>query len=245
MSSSSSQSPVPARVRLVEPVSPAELQLGTPILVAAFADGQQFLEAFAGERGPAGELAVPTRASPPPGTHVVLEIAWHGLPNRVFARARVQRRWFGGQLVLRLDADEAPKRDFLVRVARGTPGKIYLRRNRRFCVRLPLQWRTFGETVMRPGVAEDLSAGGLLIVGTPPLPALGQKVAVRLHADAAAQEFVLTGHVRHGRVRPPDEAAFGIQLAYRSSGEQRTLRSLLRAFAAKGVVLVDPAADAR
>lgn len=236
----SSGSPQVARIRLVEPVSPAELERGVPILVAAFESGEEFLEAFAAARGPAGELAVRTRATPPPGTPIVIEIAWHGLPNRVFARARATRRWFGGNLILRLEPDEAPKRDFLLRIASGTPGRVYIRKHRRFCVRLQLAWRRFGDTRLCDGVAEDLSAGGLLIVSPAHAPEVGEQVAVRLRADAACQDLVLTGNVAHRHVRASGEAAFGVKLKYRSSGEQRTLRALLRAFAGKGVVIVDP-----
>ncbi len=211
-----------------------------PILIAAFEDGAAFLDAFAATHGPAGELAVRTRASPPTGTALVLEITWHGLPNRVFARCTVVRRWFGGNLVLRLDGDEATKRDYLVKMARGTPCAIFFRKHRRFCVRMPLEWRRFGDARLTGGIAEDLSAGGVLVVADGAPPAREDHVAVRLHADAAAQDLVLTGKIRHVHERASGGFAFGVMFEYRSSGEQRTLRGLLRAFAGKGVVLVDP-----
>jgi hypothetical protein len=211
-----------------------------PILVAAFTDGREFLDAFAARNGPAGELAVRTRASPPPGTPIVLEIAWQGLPNRVFARAVVQRRWFGGNLILRLEADELAKRDFLLRMAAQPSCDVAARLHRRFCVRLPLQWRRFGDTTLAAGVAEDLSAGGVLIHTEIAAPTEGEHVAVRLHAEGAAQDLVLTGIVMHVHPRAGGGSAFGVKFEYRSSGEQRTLRSLLRAFAANGVTLVDP-----
>jgi hypothetical protein len=43
--------------------------------------------------------------------------------------------------------------------------------------------------------------------------------------------------VRHTRLRERD-GVFGVQFAYKSSGEQRRLRQLLRVFAARGVVLL-------
>jgi len=61
---------------------------------------------------------------------------------------------------------------------------------------------------------------------------------VRLVAVAAAQDLVVTGQVRHVRRRSGD-TVFGVQFEYRSSGEQRDLRRLLRAFAARGVVILD------
>jgi len=221
-------------------VSPSELAAGTPIIVAAFETGAYFLDAFAESRGPAGELAVRTRASPPPGTPMVLEITWHGLPNRVFARATALRRWLGGHLVLQLDPDEREKRDYLLAVARGEKRDVCMRAHRRFVVRLPLFWRRFGDVQLNEGIAEDLSSGGLLVCAQGPCPAVNERVAVRLRAEAAYQELVLTGEVRHARPRANDRFAFGVELKYRSSAQQRTLRSLLRAFAGRGVVLVDP-----
>ena len=237
LSQSSRDPPV---VRLVEPVSPSELAAGVPIIVAAFETGAYFLDAFAESRGPAGELAVRTRASPPPGTPMVLEITWHGLPNRVFARAIALRRWLGGHLVLQLDPDEHEKRDYLLAVARGEKRDVCLRAHRRFVVRLPLHWRRFGDTELHDGIAEDLSAGGLLVCAHGGAPKMTERVAVRIKAEAAYQELVLTGEVRHARPRANDKCAFGVELKYRSSAQQRTLRSLLRAFAGRGVVLVDP-----
>jgi hypothetical protein len=233
----------PVYIRLAEPVSPTELAAGTPILLASYTTGGEFLESFALDRGRAGELAVRTRASPPPGTAMVVELDFPGLPNHVFVRATAVRRWLGGHLVLRLDDDEVAKREYLLAVARGDAPAQCVREHRRFVVRLPLTWRRFGTTVMQDGVAEDLSAGGLLVATAGRAPPVGEQVAVRLRAQAAYQDLVLTGSVRHGHLRAPERCAFGVALTYRSSEQQRTLRSLLRVFAHRGVVLVDPSCD--
>jgi hypothetical protein len=239
-----SVSSVDAPVRIAEPVSPGDLEIpGTPILVAAFESPREFLEAFAAGRGPAGELAVRTRASPTPGTHVIVEITWPGLPNRVFARAFALRRWLGGHLILGFEEDETAKRDYLVRVAGGDLAGVSCRVHRRFLVRLPLTWRRFGEPTMHDGIAEDLSSGGLLIVSAQPAPPAGERVAMRVRAEAAYQEIVLTGEVRHGHMRADGRHAFGVGLKYRSNSQQRTLRALLRTFAARGLVIVDPSCD--
>jgi hypothetical protein len=236
-----SGSPVRHRIVLQEPLDPAALQGGVPILVAAFADGGAFLEALAAERGAAGELVVCTRAAPARGLAMVLEITWPGLPNHVFLRVTAHHRWFGGNLILRIDADERGKRDYLVRVAGGRAGVLHLRAHRRFCVRLPLRWRRFGDDrTLHAGVAEDLSSGGVLIACRAPSPVPGDRVVVRLHAEDIAQELVLTGVVVHRTRRGSGDWAFGVRFEYRSGREQRTLRSLLRVFGSRGVVLVDP-----
>ncbi len=239
LGSTGTASPVLLRIVIDDPKRTAEALAGSvPILVAAFADGAEFLRAYS-DRGPAGELGVRTRAAPAGDTAIIVEVTWEGLPNRVFIRARARRRLFG-RLQLRFDEDEAPKRDFLLRMARGAaPSTIAVRKHRRFCVRLPLEWRRFGGRDLLAGVAEDLSSGGVLITSTWQAIGVGDRVAVRLRTQRE-QDLVLTGRVRHVATRDAGERAFGVQFEYRSSGEQRALRSLLRVFAAKGVVLIDP-----
>ncbi|HZS37999.1 MAG TPA: PilZ domain-containing protein [Polyangia bacterium] len=235
-SSATSSSSLPRRrITLQEPADPAELR-GTPILSCVFPDGEAFLEAFAPEHGPAGELAVVTRATLPSRTEVVLEILWPALPNRIYVRARVWRRRLG--LMARFHPDELQARDFLVRVAHGLPAEFHRRAHRRYCVRLPVTWRAFGATVHTAGIAEDLSAGGVLIATQTAAPPVGERVGVRVIAIAAAQDLVVTGRVMHTRGRAQG-AAFGVQFEYRSSSEQRDLRRMLRVFAARGVVILD------
>jgi hypothetical protein len=89
---------------------------------------------------------------------------------------------------------------------------------------------------MIDGLAADLSTGGLLITTRAAAPPLGEHVAMRLRTPQ--QDLVVTGEVRHRRARKSD-SAFGVQFLYRSTGEQRRLRGLLRAFAARGVVILE------
>lgn len=231
---SSVSSSLRARVQLQDPIDPADRIDGTPIVVASFESGAEFLAHYTDD-GEAGELALVTRARPRTRAEVVVEVKWPSLPNRVYVRALVARRRLG--LVARLHRDERRARDFLVRMAAGDSVHYHLRAHRRYCVRLPLGWRTFGSTTMLDGMAMDLSAGGLLIATAARAPAVGEQVAVRLHT--AGQDLVVTGDVRHARPRS-DDSAFGVEFVYRSSGEQRRLRSLLRAFAARGVVILEP-----
>jgi hypothetical protein len=219
---------------LQDPVDPAENLHGTRILVAAFDSPQAFLDAYT-QTGPAGELAVVTRARPPHGREVVLEVTWPGLPNRVYLRARVFRRRLG--LLARLHRDDAGARDFLVQMAAGDDVHWHRRRDRRYCVRLMVVWRGFGSTTPLGGIVEDVSAGGMMISSPYPAPPVGEKVALRVRATAAGQDLIMTGIVRHRRVRTIDET-FGVEFEYRSSGEQRRLRRLLRVFEATGVVIL-------
>jgi hypothetical protein len=229
----SGSSSLKSHIQLQDPVDLVERLQGTPILVAAFSSGAEFLDHYSDD-GPAGELALVTRARPRSRAELVLELDWPGLPNPVFVRARVSRRRLG--VVARLHPDETAARDFLVQMAAGDPVPYHLRRHRRYCVRLPLGWRTFGSMQMIDGVAADLSAGGVLVTTAVAPPPVGEPVALRLRT--AGQDLVVTGAVRHRRARLCDYA-FGVQFAQRSTGEQRRLRHLLRAFAARGVVILE------
>ncbi len=233
MPSSSASSSLKGRISLQDPIDPADRLEGTPIIVASFASGAEFLDHYSDD-GPAGELALVTRARPRTRAELVIEVQWPGLPNPVFVRARVSRRRLG--VVARLHPDETAARDFLVHLARGDALHYHLRRHRRYCVRLPLSWRPFGSVTMIEGLAADLSAGGLLITTRSAAPPVGEHVAIRLRTPQ--QDLVVTGEVRHSRARKHD-SAFGLQFLYRSTGEQRRLRGLLRAFAARGVVILE------
>jgi PilZ domain len=233
MASSSASSSLKGRISLQDPIDPAERLEGTPIVLAAFTSGAEFLAHYSDD-GPAGEIALVTRARPRTRAELVLQIDWPGLPNPVFVRARVSRRRLG--VVARLHEDETAARDFLVCLAAGDNISYHLRRHRRYCVRLPLGWRTFGAITRVDGLAADLSAGGVLVTSHAAAPPVGEKVALRLHTPM--QDLVVTGVVKHARARKND-CAFGVQFLYRSTGEQRRLRGLLRAFAARGVVILE------
>jgi hypothetical protein len=230
---SASSSSLRPRISLQDPVDPSEQLRGTPILVANFSGGAEFLASYR-HVAPAGEVAVLTRARPPNGAELVLEVTWPGLPNRVFVRATAWRRHLG--LVAQLHADEQHARDFLLRMAAGYAVPYHPRRHKRYCVRLPLKWRVYGNPDMTDGLCEDVSAGGLLISTADAAPPMGEHVAVRLPAPAG-QDLIITGEVRHTRVRTAD-VVFGLQFEHRESGEQKRLRQLLRGFAARGVVLL-------
>jgi hypothetical protein len=221
-----------ARITIADPVDDAELLQGTPIIVAAFESADAFLHAYSDD-GPAGELALVTRARPE-RRELVIEVSFPGLPNSVFVRATVSRRRLG--IVARLNPDDKGARDFLLGIAREESLHFFVRQHRRYCVRLPLGWRAFGAIYMCEGVAEDLSTGGILVASKIAPPAIGEMVALRLHTSG--QDLVVTGAVRHRRERS-DDFAFGVQFVCRSSGEQRRLRRLLRQFAARGVVILE------
>jgi hypothetical protein len=221
------------RLRLRNPADPNTLS-GTPILAVSFASAEEFLLAYE-DAGPAGELAILTRATPTE-RELVLEVSWPGLPNHVFLRAQVSVRQLG--LLARIHGDDAPARNFLLQLARGERRDLFVRSQERYCVRLPLTWRPFGDLDPHAGIVEDLSTGGLLVSTVDGQPEPGARVSLRL--EASGQDLIVTGTVRHTRRRSTD-LSFGVQFEHRSSAEQRRLRGMVRMFAERGVVLLkDP-----
>jgi hypothetical protein len=124
--------------RIHDPIDDAAAIEATPILLAFFADGAEFLRALDDD-----ELTLLTRARPPLRADVVVEITWPGLPNRCFVRARVTRLR-GDRLTLRLHADDRRVHDFLVAVAHGARIARHPRAADRYSVRLAVSWRAFG-----------------------------------------------------------------------------------------------------
>ena len=152
-------------------------------------------------------------------------------------RAQVRRTTWTGRRLFRLYPGERHKVDFLIGSARGELAEARHRSHRRYCVRLPLEWRPFGAVEMQRGVAEDLSASGVRIVTEFGPIKVGARGVVRLRV--LDQDLVITGAVRYVQFTSWDEMALGVVFEHRASGEQRSLRCLLHSFAAKGRVFVD------
>jgi hypothetical protein len=226
----------PSRIRL-DDGSGTELPLSAvPILGLAFPSGSAFMDSLIPNRGGAGELMVRTRARPRAGTAMIAEVRWPSLPNRVYLRVEAGAPQGDGRLLLRIDPDEIDKCDFLVGVASGT-AQTHRRRHRRYCVRLQVEWRPFGTHGMIPGVAHDLSIGGMRIATDRAYVGIDQNVVIRVRA---LQDLVLTGAVQHIHHRMnSNDWVIGVRFQHRETGEQRTLRQLLRECAGRGVMVVE------
>jgi hypothetical protein len=150
-------------------------------------------------------------------------------------RARAKRRWFGGPLTLRVVDEDRAKLEYLDRLARGFVPASASRKHLRFCVRFPVKWRRFGGMDLAEGFAEDVSVGGMLVVTRATDVAVGDCVAVRLWPEPQATDLVVTGEVRRVERRNDGRLVLGVAFDYRESQDQRSLRGLLRGFAARGV----------
>ena len=86
-----------ARIQLADPASLGDHLTGTPIVVAAFASGADFLHYFRDE-GDAGELTLVTRARPRGRAELVLEIGWPAL-HAQFGAGYTRLRAFRAQFI--------------------------------------------------------------------------------------------------------------------------------------------------
>jgi hypothetical protein len=216
--------------------------VGTPLLVAPFRHGRDFMSALSIDSRMELRIVIPTRTQLRSGEDVVLEIMWIGLPNRVYVRAKTLGRARNGDLVLRVYPHEHLKLSFLSKIAtdENAHATVAIRRHPRYCVRIPVEWRAFGSAGMLDGTAEDISAGGIQLVTDPRRVDLRTSVVIRLYADSVGRDLVLTGSVRHVHVRGTEHMAVGVEFETASTGELKDLRRMLRAFAANGIVLFEP-----
>jgi len=198
----------------------------SPVFRFNFAGGSHFSGQYAEVHGHSRGLAM------------IAEIRWPGLPNRVYLRVIARGKTRDRRLILSIQPDEEFKREFLVRNACGISGQAFNRRDRRFCVRIPVEWRTFGTRAMHPGEAEDLSAGGMSISAKMWDVQVGNRIVINV--PVAETGLTVTGTVLHlQRRRVEGGMVLGIQFENREGGEQKILRRLLRSCAAYGVLAVE------
>jgi Tfp pilus assembly protein PilZ len=216
------------------------------ILYATFESPDDFLRRLeVGIDGAAGSLAIATRARYPQGERVILEIGFPGLPNRILTRAvavgarpptnGVRLGWRSkrastdsDEQLFRLVRGEEYKRDFLVAVATGRASASWIRRHRRFPLRLPARFAVDGEDLPLRGDAqtEDLSSGGASLKTSRTLPD-GARVTVSLEPADGVAAIEFTGRVVWTR-KSGGLFGVGIQFDRLDAGHRRRLRRLLR-----------------
>jgi Tfp pilus assembly protein PilZ len=207
------------------------------ILFAPFESPEDFLKHY----DPVlewGGIVVPTKATLPPESPVVVEVAFPGLPNRVLIRGLVvDRDEERDGLMVKLNHGETAKRDFLVSAARGEVGLAWRRRHRRFPVRLKAVVRPTDATGTPAAEAhtEDLSGSGIFL-RTPQLLAVRTKVVVVLDPGDGQGVIEIPGRVAWVR-RDPPTSGFGVTFDTLSGEAMRRLRRLMRDLKSSGKML--------
>jgi Tfp pilus assembly protein PilZ len=206
------------------------------ILFAPFESAEHFLKYY----DPVlewGGIIVPTKATLPPETPVVVEVAFPGLPNRVLVRGLiVDRDEERDGLVVKLNHSELSKRDFLVSAARGEVGLAWRRRHRRFPVRLKAVFRTTeGSGPIAEAHTEDLSGSGIFL-RTPQLLAVRTPVVVVVDPADGKGPIEIPGRVAWVR-RDPPTSGFGVTFETLSGDAMKRLRKVMRELKSSGKML--------
>lgn len=190
--------------------------------------GEDFLTHYQ-EHAPAGAVFCPTTTPLDTGAPVVVEVICKALPNRVLIRGEVvswrpalPRRRVRAGAVVRFDADEAPKRDFVLGTVRGALSAPPRRRHARLPVALPVSISVAGAAAV-PADLREISVSGGLISGITP-PPIGTDVVVEMVPPGSAAPMSISGRVLYHVA----ETGTGIRFLFREGGGSRRLRELVR-----------------
>ena len=229
------------RIRSIPPAAPRARRS----CVASFSVGAEFLEHYSGRRRPPASWRW-SRARRPRGARRAgaSRSPGRGLPNPVFVRAtRVAPPARAGRAAAPDETRGARLPACTWRAA--TRCTCHLRRHRRYCVRLPLSWRPFGG--MRDGRRRHrrrpLDRGACSSPRAQQAPPVGRAGGpARPGGTPRGRIFVVTGVVRHAgprTARATARSACSSSIARPASSDG--CGGLLRAFAARGVVILDAA----
>ncbi len=183
---------------------------------------------------PSGGIFCPTTRKLETATPVVVEIVCNGLPNRVLIRGTVvswrpalpRLRVRAGALV-RFDADEVGKRDFVLDTLGGKRQAPWRRKHARIPVALPASLRIGSETETIVAELREISVSGALVTCAVQ-PAIGTAVVVQLVPPGGLAAIDLSGRVLfHAGA---DQT--GVKFLFREGGGSRRLRELVRRFKA-------------
>lgn len=183
---------------------------------------------------PSGGAFCPTTTELDPGTAVVVELACDGLPNKVLIRGTV-RSWRPALPRMRVragatvefEADEAPKRDFVLQTMRGDRAPTRRRKHTRIPIGIPVKVREASQLEYTAAELREISVSGGLLTG-PIQPPVGADVVLEIAPPGSEAPFDLSGRV----VYHAGPSQTGVKFLYREGGGSRRLRELVRRFKA-------------
>jgi Tfp pilus assembly protein PilZ len=183
---------------------------------------------------PNGGMFCPTTTPLQEGTPVVVEMACDPLPNKVLIRGNViswrpalpRMRVRAGANV-EFEADEAPKRDFVIQTMRGDRAPTRRRKHTRIPIGIPVKVREASQLDYISAELREISVSGGLLTG-PMQPAIGTDVVMEIAPPGTEAPFDLSGRV----VYHAGPTQTGVRFLYREGGGSRRLRELVRRFKA-------------
>jgi Tfp pilus assembly protein PilZ len=183
---------------------------------------------------PNGGVFCPTTAELVAGTGVVVELACDGLPNKVLIRGNVlawrpalPRMRVRAGATVEFEADEAPKRDFVLQTMRGDRAPTRRRKHTRIPIGIPVKVREASQLEYTPAELREISVSGGLLTGAIQ-PPIGADVVLEIAPPGSEAPFDLSGRV----VYHAGPSQTGVKFLYREGGGSRRLRELVRRFKA-------------
>lgn len=199
------------------------------IIKVRFRSKAEFLKHYNDELERGG-LFCPTTTKYEAGDEVVVELNVEGLPNKVMLKSHVvwwrpalpRLRVRAGALV-ELDAQEAPKREFILSVVSGDRKDARRRRHTRLPVLVPVRWRPVNSVDQRQATISEVSVGGALLK-TDEVLGIGEEVVLELTTPGGSAPISISGRVTY----LADGDGCGIKFLYRDGGGSRRIREVIR-----------------
>ena len=194
-------------------------------------NAEEFQEHYKSEQ-PAGGLFCPTTSELRPGTPVVVEVVCKALPNRVLIKGTVvswrpalPRLRVRAGAVVRFDAEEAPKRDFILETLGGVRKPTPKRKHARIPLGWPCKMRVDSDRKAKDGELREISVSGGLVYCTVQ-PPLETEVVLEVIPPGGMAPMELSGRVLYHA----GPGLSGIKFIFREGGGSRRLRELVRRF---------------
>jgi Tfp pilus assembly protein PilZ len=192
-----------------------------------------FLAAYSTTHGKPSLFYRTKRDDLTPGTFLLAEVNFDGLPNHILLRCVVGEARPGKGITLwPAPLDREPLK-FAVQFAKGEIEikATYPRAGDRFPATLPVDCRIEGKDPMwLASQTEDLSTGGVFIRARQ-TPAIGTRVRLVLGPSQEGERYLVYGKVAWTR-----SGGFGVRFSTRGHTDARRLRTALRKSAAAGKV---------
>lgn len=183
---------------------------------------------------PNGGVFCPTTTELAAGTAVVVELACDGLPNKVLIRGNVltwrpalPRMRVRAGATVEFEADEIPKRDFVLQTMHGDRAPTRRRKHTRIPIGVPVLVREANQLEATSAELREISVSGGLLTGTVQ-PPVGTDIVMELAPPGSEAPFDLSGRVVYHA--GPNQT--GVKFLYREGGGSRRLRELVRRFKA-------------
>lgn len=194
-------------------------------------NAEEFREHYKNDE-PHGALFCPTTTELDPGTPVVVELVCKALPNRVLIRGTVvswrpsvPRLRVRAGAVVKFDAEEAAKRDFILETLGGARKPPPKRKHARIPVGWPAKMRIDSELQVNEGELREISVVGALVhCGVQ--PPLETEVVLQVVPPGGMTPMELSGRVLYHA----GPGLTGIKFIFREGGGSRRLRELVRRF---------------